>query len=64
MNAVEQAIGASHPMTRRQFRFNSLLGGVVVAYPIERDCAVVVRMDVESWECYTHAVEFTAFSSD
>ncbi len=54
-------------IVHRPYRFGSLLGGVIVAYPKEsRRMAVVVRMDNgdEQWDCYCNDVEFQSFTED
>jgi hypothetical protein len=50
----------------QEWRFGSLLGGVVVAYTAKRRLAVAVRMDDsdEAWVCYCEFVEFARFADD
>lgn len=55
-----------HAIVHRPFRFTSLLGGVIVAYPKDRHWAVVVRMEDkdDQWDCYCSDVVFTSLSKD
>ena len=59
-------------ITHRSFRFQSLVGGIIVAYPVMRNLreknktAVMVRCtdQDEAWEFYCNDVEFSLFNED
>ena len=59
-------------ITHRAFRFQSLVGGIIVAYPLMRNLreknktAVMVRCtdQDEAWEFYCNDVEFSLFNED
>ena len=53
-------------IVQRPFRFTSLVGGAIVAYPEDRHWAVVVRMDdtEAKWDCYCSDVVFTSITND
>ncbi len=66
MSSTSQSIDELPPIVSRRFRFTSLLGGVIVAYPDDRQWAVVVKMENkdDQWSCYCSDVEFTLLTSD
>ena len=68
----EPTMELKNEITEKLFRFQSLVGGIVVAYPVERErfvkcrTAVLVRFADQdrAWEFYCNNVEFTMFNRE
>ncbi len=68
----EPTMELKNEITHRAFRFQSLVGGIIVAFPLMRNArernklAVMVRCtdQDEAWEFYCNDVEFSLFNED
>jgi hypothetical protein len=70
--SYELSMNLKNDITDRAFRFQSLVGGIIVAYPVLRNLreknrlAVVIRCTDEddAWGFYCNDVEFTLFNEE